>query len=303
VKKKEKKYFDYVQIRKPTIRLLIDVFYRQSPEKALGLRVDSLSQLISYADVNSSGNYLIYDAGTSGLLPAAFLNSMGPSTKGRLVHLHPGNFPQKQAVSALNLTEEHEKKCISVNIYSVLRQFYQENEKAGNNSENGQSIDEDNKKRKHENDENAEENPAKRPNIDNDKNENGNAQEVNVEISSSSSAKEEKKQKWQLENAEAIEVLKEKFDSLTIVSKEDPITIVNELLQFLHPGRPIVIFHNCKEVLMECYTALKNTNKIINLRLTTNFMRNHQVLPMRTHPHVQMPQGSSGWLLAGFYVK
>lgn len=292
IKKKEKKYFDFIQIRKPTIRLVAEIFYRQDPEKPLGLRVDSLSQLISYSGVNSTGTYLIYEAGSSGLVPAAFLNSMGNTGDARLVHFHPGNFPQKQAIQALNLDDEHLKKCVSVNIYSVLRQIHQSSNAETDSVKSVLDVTET-RKRKAEGDIGDEEVSAvKRPNL-----------EINpTEPVATSEAKELiKKPKWQYENDEAIELLMKKVDSLVIVSKEDPFSIVKELLPFVHHGRPVVIFHSMKEVLMECYTSMKSLDRMVNVRLITNWMRNYQVLPMRTHPAVQIT-GSSGYLLVGYTI-
>ncbi|XP_070491741.1 tRNA (adenine(58)-N(1))-methyltransferase non-catalytic subunit TRM6 [Chironomus tepperi] len=299
IKKKEKKYFEFVQIRKPTIRLLAEIFYRQDPEKALGLRIDSLSQLISYSGINPTGNYLLYESGTSGLVPAAFLNSMGEVGNAQLIHMHPGNFPQKQAIFALNLSEEQLKKCISVNIYSVLRQFYQGPAELPEvlDSEN---ADAETRKRKHENgnDDESEENPSKRANLET---EDAPVKPAESKFQQREKERNLKKQKWQEENEEALKVLRNKVDSLTIVSKEDPVPILKELLPFVNPGRPVVLFHTCKEILMECYSAVKAMSGLINVRLTTNFMRNYQVLPMRTHPAVQI-QGSSGWILTGYTI-
>lgn len=53
------------------------------------------------------------------------LNSIGADTEATLVHMHPGNVPQKQALLALKLPLEQQQRCISVNLYSVLREFYQ----------------------------------------------------------------------------------------------------------------------------------------------------------------------------------
>lgn len=294
IKKKEKKYFDYIQVRKPTIRLIAEIFYRQDPDKPLGLRIDSLSQLISYSGVCSSGNYLLYESGTSGLVEAAFLNSMGSSGDARLVHLHPGNFPQKQAVLALNLEEAHMKKTVSVNLYSVLRQFYQ----TTSNGEVAATLEEGSKNRKRKADEGEEEDGAslaKKQHTDESLLE---ASEPVAPTEPAKPVRPFKIPKWQLENEEAIKVLKQKFDSLIIVAKEDPSTLVKELLCFVHPGRPIVIFHTCKEILMECYNTLRSLD-LINIRLLTNWMRNYQVLPMRTHPAVQI-NGTSGYFLVGY---
>lgn len=298
IKKKEKKYFDFIQIRRPTIRLLAEIFYRQDPEKPLGLRIDSLSQLISYSGVNSTGTYLLYEAGTSGLVPAAFLNSMGSSGDARLIHMHPGNFAQKQAMSALNLSAEHEKKCVSVNLYSVLRQFYQSSSEVAKKAvEVTQPSDEniETRKRKAEEDEEIQngEAPVKRAHIEEEL-----PLEPAVELPPAAPVK---KPKWQYENEEAIELLKPKVDSLVIVSKEDPFNIAKELIRFVHPGRPVVIFHTCKEILMECFMSLKALDTMVNVRLLTNWMRNYQVLPMRTHPAVQIT-GTSGYLLVGYTV-
>lgn len=273
LKKKEKKYFEYIQIRKPTIRMLAHIYYRQDHEKILGMRMDSLSQIISYAGVNSSGKYLLYDAGSCGLVTAAFLNSMGPLGDSKLVVMHPGNFAQKQAVFALNLDEKHMSKCISVNIYSVLRQFYQGTAECSDNE-----IEEPSE--------------TKKIKLDDESETNGNHKK---------GKQNNRRQKWKDENEEAIEILREKVDGVTIVSKEDPFPIIKELLPFLHTGRPIVIFHHCKELLMECFQSMKRLNCAVNLRLFSSFMRNIQVLPRRTHPYVQI-QGSSGFILAGYAV-
>lgn len=277
LKKKEKKYFEYIQIRKPTIRLLAHIYYRQDHEKILGMRMDSLSQIISYAGVNSSGKYLLYDAGSCGLVTAAFLNSMGPHGDAKLVVMHPGNFSQKQAVFALNLDEKQMSKCVSVNIYSVLRQFYQ-----------GTSDVSDN--------ECEEPSEAKKIKLDEENEANGNHKQK-----SKQNSQKLRRQKWKEENEEALEILREKVDGVTIISKEDPFPIIKELLPFIHPGRPIVIFHHCKELLMECFQSMKQLNCAVNLRLFSTFMRNIQVLPRRTHPYVQI-QGSSGFLLAGYAI-
>lgn len=196
-----------------------------------------------------------------------------------------------QALYALNLTPEHQKKCVSVNMYSVLRHFYQ--------GCDIQSII--NRKRKAIDDYKAQ-NPAKKQHIDESeiKEETETIENENEQPTAQNETENAPKiPKWYHENEEAVAVLKEKVDSLIIVAKEDPFVIFKELVEFVHPGRPFVIFHQYKEVLMECYSSIKSLDKSLNLRLVSNWMRNYQVLPMRTHPEVQI-NGSSGFLLHGF---
>ncbi|KAF5290041.1 hypothetical protein FQA39_LY14822, partial [Lamprigera yunnana] len=121
LKKKEKKYFEYIQVRKPSIRLLALMLYRQDPSKTLGIRIDDLSQILTYSNVQSDGNFLLYDSGTSGLLSAALINAMGANTTGSLIHAHPGNECQKNALLAMHFPKEQLQRCINVNLYSVLR--------------------------------------------------------------------------------------------------------------------------------------------------------------------------------------
>ena len=46
LKKKARKYFEFLVIRRPTLRLLAQIAYKGDPMKVLNLRVDSLAQLL-----------------------------------------------------------------------------------------------------------------------------------------------------------------------------------------------------------------------------------------------------------------
>uniref|UniRef100_A0A182NAS2 tRNA (adenine(58)-N(1))-methyltransferase non-catalytic subunit TRM6 n=1 Tax=Anopheles dirus TaxID=7168 RepID=A0A182NAS2_9DIPT len=303
LKRKEKKYFEYITIRRPTVRLLADIYWRLDPEKVLGVRFDTLSQLISYSGVCSVGNYLLYESGTNGLLPAAMLNSMGAETGAKLVHLHPGNVAQKQALFAMEFPAEQQARCLSVNIYSVLRHFYQDKvtdkgaedvlkeapETAQVNEEPAIAAQEDaavngSGKRKHD------------------------ATDEGLTVGSESGEPEAKqtkldkqKQTWELENEAAAGIMREKFDSLVIVAKEHPYSILKALLPFVKSSRPVVIFSTSREILTECYVDLKTEASVTYLRVISNWMRQYQILPNRTHPDVTM-SGSGGYLLTGYTI-
>jgi len=121
-----------------------------------------------------------------------------------------------------------------------------------------------------------------------------------------------KKQK--LENTEP-KVQKEQFvenmkkflqdgcHSLLIVSQTpDPTSLVLELLQYLSPSYPFVVFSQYMQPLAECSDCLKKNNLAIALHLTETWMREYQVLPRRTHPLMQMDT-ASGFLLWGIKVE
>lgn len=291
LKKKEKKYFEFVQIKRPNIRFIADIMYRQSADKIHGMRMDQLSQLVSYSGVCGVGNYLLYESGTNGLLPATLLNSIGCNTEAKLVHMHPGNVPQKQALLALNLKQEQLDRCVSVNLYSVLRQYYQ-----GSGPMESVTIPESGKHKLDPDDVGANETPPTKLLKLEDDDTNGNS---SVRATKPAGAN---KEQWVIDNERACAILKDQVDGLIICSKEHPSTIVKFLLPFLRSSRPIVIYNTSREILADLYVEMKSTYSVTNLKITSNWMRSYQILPNRTHPEINM-SGNSGFLLAGYTVR
>lgn len=285
LKKKEKKYFEYVQIRRPTIRLLSQMFFRQDPSKTQGLRLDDLSQILTYSNVQSEGNYILYDSGTSGLVTAAFMNTIGAETTGKLVHMHPGNECQKNAFVAMQFGEEQAKRCVNVNIYSVLRCFYQNKGTYGET--NGCMVAATNERVAEETSDGTVEHLENESNQKSGKKRKLEDGEVEVPA--------KKKPCWQFDNERACEILKEKTDGLIIISKEHPLNLVKELIAFLKGGRNLIVFNLLKEPLQEVFVYLKSRTDFLNIRLSNNFLRYYQVLPERTHPQVNMNSG--GYIL------
>lgn len=308
LQRKESKYFEYIEIQEPSIRLMSEIYYRQDPEKIMGLRYDMLSQIVAYSGVCGYGNYLLYESGTNGLVPATLLNSIGSGTEASLVHMHPGNIPQTQAMLALNLPKEQLDRCISVNIYSVLRAYYQREKPQDQNTiENNEVLD------------------SELPGSPCSKKARISKIEVEVKLSNSDEEVLNKlldkvngvnvskgldgdensnklSETWREKNERACRLMLEKgFDSLIVISKEHPENIVKELLPFVKLSRPIVVYSPFKETLMNLYNFLKSTTKVINIRLTSNWLRSYQVLLNRTHPHINMTS-NSGYLLTGYTV-
>lgn len=280
LRKKETKYFKYIQIRKPNLRLITEIMYRLDPNKIQGIRMDTLSQIMTYSNVQATGNHLLYDSGSNGLLAAALLSIIGGDTKGKLIHMHPGNMSQKQALLAMNFEQEQYSRCISVNIYSALRQYYQgcdvhkdtesqDSSKAENNA--NESSKNDNKRKV----ENEDEPEAKIPKLDIQFD--TDSQDGGAKNGSFVGLSEPKKPKWHFDNIAAAEILAEKMDSLVIACKEDPANIFNELISFIKPGRPFLIYYTVAEPLHQLYLTLKSRHNVAALKLTCNWMRNYQV--------------------------
>ncbi|GIY09462.1 hypothetical protein CEXT_303561 [Caerostris extrusa] len=103
LRKKQRKYMSVVQILKPNVRLLAEMYYIQGPLKIGNLRIDSLSQMLAFCNITSGGKYIIMDT-VNGLLTAAVLERLG--TEGCAVQLHLGHFSlntYQHIIKALNL--------------------------------------------------------------------------------------------------------------------------------------------------------------------------------------------------------
>lgn len=87
-------------------------------------------------------------------------------------------------------------------------------------------------------------------------------------------------------------------DSVIIVTRYDPTETLFKLLPYLAPSCPFVVYCEFMEPLSECFRQLQVQNLAINLRLSSTWAREYQVVPDRTHPTMNMSQ-SGGFLLTG----
>lgn len=333
LKKKEKKYFEYVTIRWPTVRLISEVMYRTDPVKIMGLRMDTLSQILTIVGVHSRGMYMLYESGCQGLVAAAMLNNM--SIGGQLLHIHPGNIPQKQAVFAMNYCSDKMSCLISVNIYSLLRKLLQENSESNDKSD--QVIRKETVMNKsfvsecessgeimknedvlsdiiHRNESMIAGTDSGNDKLVQDfsKEDDKDVEEKEVTLNLVNEKKRKhsdtegnisKKPRWELETEKAADFLRlSKVDGLVIVAREHPANILTALLPYVAPSRPFIVFCPCREPLLELYIQLKGKNDTVGLRITETWLRSHQVLPNRTRPDILM-SGGGGYLLTGIVVE
>ncbi|CAB0020380.1 unnamed protein product [Nesidiocoris tenuis] len=110
LKKKEKKYFEYIVIRKPTVRLLAEMFYSKDPHSVLGLRHDSIAQILSYANVQNSGTYVLFESGTQALLGSAILDCL--DDQGRVISITTGRYPPETGCRRDELSRREESEIV-----------------------------------------------------------------------------------------------------------------------------------------------------------------------------------------------
>jgi len=268
LKKKARKYCDYLTIFKPTIRLVTDVLYKQQNiPKTIALRFDTLAQILCRVNLDPGGKYLLYENGSQGLLQATLLNQLHDN--GYLVHVFSltGEQNALKAVKAMNFSESKMKQMLTVSLDEIL------NTKNGDNIPEEKDEEEvsnclDDKKRK--------------------------SDEAYTQV---------KKKHRSLTNTDGLNFLKSnKFDGLIVICREEPNEFVKTLLPYLSLSRPFVVYSAYREMLVTMYAEFKMRRDIVFLRLTDNFMRYHQVLPNRTHPDVTMDDGG-GYLFSGLFVE
>jgi tRNA (adenine-N(1)-)-methyltransferase non-catalytic subunit len=93
------------------------------------------------------------------------------------------------------------------------------------------------------------------------------------------------------------------FDGLIIATDNDPSPIIEKLLPYVAPSRPIVVYNPHKEYLVKPYLAMRDVKTMINVRLSDSWMREYQV-PVHasgTHPLMSM-SGHGGFILTGLKV-
>jgi tRNA (adenine-N(1)-)-methyltransferase non-catalytic subunit len=286
LKKKEKKYFDYIIIRRPTLRLLAEIFYNRDQFKVMGLRYDTLSQIITAANIQSNGVYILYESGTQALVGAAILNYLDKG--GTLINLSLGNQPQKQAILGMNFKEKQQKNLLSVKISSILASLYNEDVDEKKDQGGSTEVVVENK------------DDFSAPVVAEVKG------DLNISDKKRKLDNEEvvlsKKPRWAEEFERTCSVLKnEKADGLIIASKEFSLNLILKLMPFIKTPRPLVIYSLYREPLVEIYVELKKRKDVINLHLTETWLRDYQILSDRTHPAVTM-SASGGHLLSAIIV-
>ena len=76
IKKKSKKYDFSMRLRRPTLDSIIETYLLKKPEKIMHIRSDTLSQILTLANVGAGNNTIVID-GLTGLLSAATVLRQG----------------------------------------------------------------------------------------------------------------------------------------------------------------------------------------------------------------------------------
>lgn len=249
LKKKEKIYGDVLIFQKPSISILSDFYFRRDPHKVLGMRPDSLSQVLSYANVHANQKYLIFE-NCFGLVVAAVLQRLGGS--GLAMHCHIGSIPQRQALVCMNFTDHDLEPMKSLDLLHLLKERASTEkvvkEDAGGPVSTSSEDEPKTKKQKLD---------VVDINVEIDSDNNGKdvtaapEQNQNVDEDSFVASRKLRHTNNKEENEKSVILFNEtEFDALIICGKEHPLSLFKRLSVRLALSSPFVIFCQYPEVII-----------------------------------------------------
>ncbi|KAL3640971.1 hypothetical protein CASFOL_015939 [Castilleja foliolosa] len=274
--KKQKKYAPRVLVRRPFARSICEAYFKKHAEKIGFLRVDTLSLLLSFANVTAHADVLILDK-LDGLVTGAVAERLGGM--GYVCNTYCGVNPYPiNIVRMFNFSDETCKRIVHASLPELRP------------SQNETLISTD-----------QTEDACNNKNKENIESTNVNMDTLNNIVASEKINKSIKA--GDKAPLEAINSWKETgFSSLIIAAPDlDAWSIAKELVPLLSYSAPFVIYHQYLQPLASCMHNLQIGKMAISLQITEPWLREFQVLPSRTHPHMQM-SSSGGYLLRGIRI-
>eukprot|EP00980_Cylindrotheca_fusiformis_P002802 scaffold672_cov126-Cylindrotheca_fusiformis.AAC.3 len=283
VAKKQMKYQQRCRIVKCTPYSMCEAMFLKEPRKMLNLREDTLGQILSYSNICAGCQVLVME-NCMGVVTGALAHRMGGY--GKVISVYSGQQPAYlDMITRFNLTfaENHSIKWVHsgdifiANAASAEDTTEEDTEKLEREALVWPCPLQDHTRAYLE----TMENPREKKNF------------------LAKRCARFARKLTRHSPIEAKEWLNErKCDSVVIATRYDPTASLLELLPYLAPSSPFVVFCEFIEPLAECFRTLQEQGLAINIRLSDTWMREYQVLPGRTHPNMNMSQ-SGGFLLTG----
>ncbi|KAJ0239899.1 hypothetical protein HA466_0226150 [Hirschfeldia incana] len=280
--KKQKKYAPKVLLRRPFARSICEAYFKKYPARIGFIRVDALSLLLTMANVTAYSDVLVVDL-VGGLITGAVAERLGGT--GYVCNTYKGNSPPSvDMVRMFNFTDKVKERIVHASINELSSPKNASPEE--NNQQGGVCKSEININESSTSD--MVEDVAEARVVDDV------VTESKITKSPQPGAKASK---------EAVEMWKENgFSSLIMAAQDqDPWTLAKEVLPLLSYSAPFAIYHQYLQPLATCMHNLQQGKMAINLQITEPWLREYQVLPSRSHPHMQM-SSFGGYVLSGIRI-
>nr|VDC90502.1 unnamed protein product [Brassica oleracea] len=274
--KKQKKYAPKVLLRRPFARSICEAYFKKYPARIGFIRVDALSLLLTMANVTAYSDVLVVDM-VGGLVTGAVAERLGGT--GYVCNTYKGDSASSvDMVKMFNFTDKFKERIVHSSINELSSAITAPPEE--NNQQVGESSASD---------------------MVEDVSVTAEARVDDIAVRESKIIKAP--QPGAKASKEAVEMWKENgFSSLIMAAQDqDPWTLAKDVLPLLSYSAPFAIYHQYLQPLATCMHNLQQGKMAINLQITEPWLREYQVLPSRTHPHMQM-SSFGGYVLSGIRI-
>ncbi|KAF8561304.1 hypothetical protein P879_09608 [Paragonimus westermani] len=308
ISKKRKRHLGLFSIERPCTRILCELYSKIRPEKCLGLRFDTLCHMLTYGNVHAGSKVLLIET-CAGLVLGAVLERLGPaSLGGSVIQFFHGTSPPRPEINPM-AASAYDKQVSSVSLLDVVPlltgQLLLEDQSV---TELSTPIEVHGMKKE-------DSLPCMVDAIDIDLP----CESVMTETKQIVGTEPDPKSRDTDEVAacarRAVRLARKRVgyeqlmgpnavpaDALIIATRFHPVDLTLLLMQFLPVGKPVVVYAQFLQPLVDLYNAIKRRGGVTQLRLTDSWFRTIQVLPNRTHPEVNM-LASGGYLLTAYTVE
>ncbi|XP_024530152.1 tRNA (adenine(58)-N(1))-methyltransferase non-catalytic subunit trm6 isoform X2 [Selaginella moellendorffii] len=296
-RKKQKKYAPRVIIRCPTAKSVCEAYFSKTPAKIGFIRVDSLSMILSLANVGEMSNVLVSDM-VGGLLTAAVAERLSGFGTVCSVYYTP-KAPSLDIVGLFNFDSATSSRIFRVRLSTLLESYnsgLQNGEPAPLVVEQEKNMEDDSGTGKP-----LQSNPSMdvQPEKAVTEASQTSVSQISENLEPVSTNPTKQRLIQQPSNEDVSDWVKTGFSSLIVGAlNADPLKTLQQLLPLLAPSAPFVIYHTYLQPLADCMFALQKERTAVSLQLSEPWMREYQVLPSRTHPHMQM-SSTGGYILSG----
>jgi tRNA (adenine-N(1)-)-methyltransferase non-catalytic subunit len=283
IKRKLMRHQPCITVLRPSIRLICEMCWTRNPAKSLYMRVDTLAQILTIANVHSGCNVMLVES-CQGLVTGAVLERLGG--QGRLIQVTHNKVVVRPALDALNLSDSVHQALVDIQLNELSRQDgvcesapevsvkvedggigeveCEGDGEDGNRSGESELLEKSGKKRRRKMtpEEKAAKKKARLEHRDS----------INKFLA-------ENKMDWYQDKTIAIlKYLYLPVSSLIVASKYQPWPIVSSLLKYVAPSRQIIVYCQYKEPLVECYSNMRSEGCVINWKLSETWYRQYQVM-------------------------
>mmetsp|Transcript_7766 Transcript_7766/g.25802 ORF Transcript_7766/g.25802 Transcript_7766/m.25802 type:complete len:450 (+) Transcript_7766:3-1352(+) len=282
-RKKLNKHAVVVTVLRPTAQRICEAYFAKMPKRIDHMRFDTLSIMLAAANVHAFSSPLVIE-NCSGLLVGAVAERMNGYGRVCAGQLSDSTVVQRDILNFFNFDARVRTSIVSAPVEALVKAAAVET--TASTSPSAAAAAEASTAMECEN-----EPPAAA----------AAALGAEGEAEAAAAPKKSDHVLRRLDDAEIAACARSGFSSLILAAPQlEPIAALKSILPLLAPSSPFVVYCKWLPPLAEAAHALVRGHpiKALNIELHESWMREHQVLPSRTHPMMRM-SGTGGYLLTG----